>query len=120
MLPYLLWSREDSAHQRYELRVVFSAVRYVVMTGVHRRFLPHDLPPCMCGVSAVQRVDAGRLLRSDCGGSSRPLARVLRPQGEALGDGGRQLDTAVDPKERSTDRYDDAKRRKGFESARCG
>ena len=37
--------REDAPQRDYSLRDVFNAVRYVVKTGCHWRYLPNDLPP---------------------------------------------------------------------------
>ena len=33
VLPYLLLSREDSAHREHDLRAVFNGVRYIARTG---------------------------------------------------------------------------------------
>jgi transposase len=45
VLPYLLLSREDSAHREHDLRSVFNGVRYIARTGNQWRFMPHDYPP---------------------------------------------------------------------------
>jgi transposase len=45
VLPYLLLSREDSAHREHDLRAVFNGVRYVARTGCPWRWMPNDLPP---------------------------------------------------------------------------
>jgi transposase len=45
LIPYLTLMREDAPQREYALRDLFNAVRYVVKTGCHWRFLPHDLPP---------------------------------------------------------------------------
>jgi transposase len=45
LLPYLTLMREDAPQRAYDLRDVFNALRYVVKTGCHWRYLPHDFPP---------------------------------------------------------------------------
>jgi transposase len=45
VLPYLTLMREDAPQREYDLRDVFNALRYVVKTGCHWRFLPNDFPP---------------------------------------------------------------------------
>ena len=45
LLPYLILMREDAPQREHALRDLFNALRYVVKTGCHWRFLPHDLPP---------------------------------------------------------------------------
>ena len=55
VLPYLLLCREDSPQRKYDLRVVFNAVRYVARTGGQWRFLPHDLPPWYVVYQQMQR-----------------------------------------------------------------
>ena len=45
LVSYLTLMREDAPQREYALRELFDAVRYVVKTGCHWRFLPHDFPP---------------------------------------------------------------------------
>ena len=45
LVPFLTLMREDAPQRDYSLRDVFNAVRYVVKTGCHWRYLPNDLPP---------------------------------------------------------------------------
>lgn len=45
LVPYLILMREDAPQRDYALRELFNALRYVVKTGCHWRFLPHDFPP---------------------------------------------------------------------------
>lgn len=45
LIPYLTLMREDAPQREYASRELFNAVRYVVKTGCHWRFLPHDFPP---------------------------------------------------------------------------
>ena len=45
LVPFLTLMREDAPQRDYPLRDVFNAVRYVVKTGCHWRYLPNDLPP---------------------------------------------------------------------------
>jgi transposase len=45
LAPYLTLMREDAPQRQYPLRELFNAARYVVKTGCHWRFLPHDFPP---------------------------------------------------------------------------
>ena len=43
--PYLTLVREDAGQRRHDLRAVFDAVRWLVRTGAHWRYLPNDFPP---------------------------------------------------------------------------
>lgn len=113
VLPYLLLCREDSGHRRYDVRGVFNAVRYVVKTGVHWRYLPHDMPPWHAVYQQMQRwlraqcfeimvEDLRGLLRHFAGRKEKPTAMILdsrtvQSTPESGGRGG----------------YDGAKRRKG-------
>lgn len=45
LVPYLTLMREDAPQRAHALRDLFNAVRYVVKTGCHWRYLPHDFPP---------------------------------------------------------------------------
>lgn len=45
LLPYLTLMREDAPQRAHALRDLFDAIRYVVKTGCHWRYLPHDFPP---------------------------------------------------------------------------
>ena len=38
--------REDAPQRDYDLRALFSALRYLAHTGCPWRYLPHDLPLC--------------------------------------------------------------------------
>ena len=55
VLPYLLLSREDSAHREHDLRAVFNGVRYIARTGNQWRFMPHDYPPWPAIYQQMQR-----------------------------------------------------------------
>jgi transposase len=43
--PYLTLLREDAPQRRHDLRDVFDAVRWLVKTGAHWRYMPGDFPP---------------------------------------------------------------------------
>jgi transposase len=45
MLPYLTLMRGDAPQRRHALREIFNALLFLVKTGCHWRFLPHDFPP---------------------------------------------------------------------------
>lgn len=45
LLPYLSLMRENAPQREHPLRDVFNALRYVVKTGCHWRYLPHEFPP---------------------------------------------------------------------------
>ena len=55
VLPYLLLSREDSAHREHDLRAVFNGVRNIARTGNQWRFMPHDYPPWPAIFQQMQR-----------------------------------------------------------------
>ena len=43
--PYLTLITESSHQRRHDLRHVFNALRWLIKTGAHWRFMPHDFPP---------------------------------------------------------------------------
>ena len=43
--PYLTLMRQDAPQREHPLRDVFDALRWLVKTGAHWRYLPHDFPP---------------------------------------------------------------------------
>ena len=43
--PYLALMSEDAHQRRHDLRHVLDALRWVIKTGAHWRYLPHDFPP---------------------------------------------------------------------------
>ena len=55
VLPYLLWSREDSAPREHDLQAVFNGVRTIARTGDYWRFMPHDYPPWPAISQQMQR-----------------------------------------------------------------
>jgi transposase len=77
VLPYLLLSREDSAHREHDLRAVFNGVRYISRTGNQWRFMPHDYPPWPAIFQQMLRASGRRHAHS--------AARVCRTQGPADG-----------------------------------
>ena len=44
LLPYLTLMRTNAPRRHHDRQAVFNAVRYVVKTGCHWRYLPHDFP----------------------------------------------------------------------------
>jgi len=56
VLPYLLLSREDSAHREHDLRAVFNGVRYISRTGNQWRFMPTII---LRGLQFFSRCSAG-------------------------------------------------------------
>jgi transposase len=60
LLPYLTLMRPDAPQREHDLREIFNAVRYVVKTGCHWRYLPHDFPPWAAVYQQARRwIDAG-------------------------------------------------------------
>ena len=113
VLPYLLLSREDSAHREHDLRAVFNGVRYIARTGNQWRFMPHDYPPWPAIYQQMQRwmgagcferlvEDTRILLREFAGRKGQPTASCLDS---------RTLQST--PESGSRAGYDGAKRRKG-------
>lgn len=43
--PYLVVMDERAPQRRYPLRERVNGLRFIVRTGLHRRMMPHDLPP---------------------------------------------------------------------------
>jgi len=88
VLPYLLLSREDSAHREHDLRSVFNGVRYIARTGNQWRFMPHDYPPWPAIYQQMQRwmragcferlvEDTRILLREFAGRKGQPTAACI-------------------------------------------
>lgn len=113
VLPYLLLSREDSAHREHNLRSVFNGVRYIARTGNQWRFMPHDYPPWPAIYQQMQRwmragcferlvEDTRILLREFAGRKGQPTAACIDS---------RTLQSTPESGARAG--YDGAKRRKG-------
>ena len=113
VLPYLLLSREDSAHREHDLRAVFNGVRYIARTGNQWRFMPHDYPPWSAIYQQMQRwmragcferlvEDTRILLREFAGRKGQPTAACIDS---------RTLQSTPESGARAG--YDGAKRRKG-------
>jgi transposase len=113
VLPYLLLSREDSAHREHDLRSVFNGVRYIARTGNQWRFMPHDYPPWPAIYQQMQRwmragcferlvEDTRILLREFAGRKGQPTAACIDS---------RTLQSTPESGARAG--YDGAKRRKG-------
>lgn len=111
--PYLTLMREDAPQREHSLREVFNALRYVVKTGCHWRFLPHDFPPWAAvyqqgrrwlahGVFEAMVQDLRRLLRVAAGREPEPTAAILDA---------RTLQSTPESGARAG--YDGAKRKKG-------
>lgn len=45
VVPYLTLMKEDAPQRDHPLRELFNGLRYIVKTGAHWRWMPHDLPP---------------------------------------------------------------------------
>ena len=72
--PYLALVREDAGQRRHDLRAVLDAVRWVVKTGAHWRFLPNDFPP-----RAAVYQQARRWIAAGCfEGMAHDLREVIR------------------------------------------
>ena len=88
VLPYLLLSREDSAHHEHDLRSVFNGVRYIARTGNQWRFMPHDYPPWPAIYQQMQRwlragcferlVEDTRILLREFAGGEAANAQVCK------------------------------------------
>lgn len=113
VLPYLLLSREDSAHREHDLRSVFNGVRYIARTGNQWRFMPHDYPPWPAIYQQMQRwmragcferlvEDTRIVLREFAGRKGQPTAACIDS---------RTLQSTPESGARAG--YDGAKRRKG-------
>jgi len=89
VLPYLLLSREDSAHREHDLRPVFNGVRYIARTGNQWRFMPHDYPPWPAIYQQMQR-----WMRAECFGRLVEDTRILLR--EFAGRKGSKVHIAVD------------------------
>jgi transposase len=111
--PYLTLLREDAGQRRYDLRQVFDAVRWLVKTGAHWRFLPNDFPPwtavyqqarrwLAAGAFEAMAHDLREVIRVAAGRAPSPTAVVLD---------GRTLQSTPESGGRAG--YDGYKRRRG-------
>jgi transposase len=111
--PYLTLLREDAHQRRHDLRSVFNAVRWLVKTGAHWRFLPNDFPPwaavyqqarrwLAAGCFEAMAHDLRQVIRVAAGRDPSPTAAVLD---------GRTLQST--PESGSRAGYDGYKRRRG-------
>lgn len=113
VLPYLLLSREDSAHREHDLRAVFNGVRYIARSGNQWRFMPHDYPPWPAIYQQMQR-----WMRAGC--FERLVEDTLILLREFAGRKGQPTAVCIDsrtlqstPESGARAGYDRAKRRKG-------
>ena len=111
--PYLTLLREDAHQRRHDLRAVFNAVRWVVRTGAHWRYLPNDFPPgpavyqqarrwLAAGCFEAMAHDRRRVVRVAAGRDPSPTAVILD---------GRTVQST--PESGSRAGYDGYKRRRG-------
>lgn len=111
--PYLTLLREDAHQRTHDLRTVFNALRWLVKTGAHWRFLPNDFPPwpavyqqarrwLAAGSFEAMAHDLRQVLRVASGRDPSPTAAVLD---------GRTVQSTPESGGRAG--YDGYKRRKG-------
>jgi transposase len=86
--PYLTLLREDAHQRRHDLRSVFNALRWLVKTGAHWRYLPHDFPPwaavyqqarrwLSAGAFEAMAHDLREVIRVAAGRNPCPTAAIL-------------------------------------------
>src|SRR5947207_1577917 len=86
--PYLTLMRQDAPQRDHALRDVFDALRWLVKTGAHCRYLPHDFPPWHAvyqqarrwlAAGAFERMahDLRMILRLADGREANPTATIL-------------------------------------------
>jgi transposase len=86
--PYLTLLREDAGQRVHDLRSVFNAVRWLVKTGAHWRYLPNDFPPwaavyqqarrwLAAGCFEAMAHDLREVIRVAAGRNPSPTAVVL-------------------------------------------
>jgi transposase len=86
--PYLTLLREDAHQRTYDLRQVFNAVRWLVKTGAHWRYIPNDFPPwpavyqqarrwLAAGCFEAMAHDLREVIRVAAGRAPSPTAAVL-------------------------------------------
>jgi transposase len=86
--PYLTLMRQDAPPRDHALRDVFDALRWLVKTGAHWRYLPHDSPPWPAVFQQARRWlaagafeeiahDLRMILRLADGREANPTATIL-------------------------------------------
>jgi transposase len=111
--PYLTLLREDAHQRAHDLRSVFNAVRWLVKTGAHWRYIPNDFPPwpavyqqarrwLAAGCFEAMAHDLREVIRVAAGRNPTPTAAVLD---------GRTVQSTPESGGRAG--YDGYKRRKG-------
>ena len=88
VVPYLTLMRPDAPQREHPLRDVFDALRWLVKTGAHWRYLPHDFPPWQAVYQQARRWlaagafeqmahDLRMILRLANGREAHPTATIL-------------------------------------------
>jgi transposase len=86
--PYLTLLRDDARQRKHDVRAVFNAVRWLVKTGAHWRYLPTDFPPwpavyqqarrwLAAGCFEAMAHDLRAVIRVAAGRDANPTATVL-------------------------------------------
>ncbi|QEG29701.1 Transposase DDE domain protein [Gemmata obscuriglobus] len=86
--PYLTLLREDAEQRTHDLRSVFDALRGVVKTGAHWRYIPNDFPPwaavypparpwLAAGCFEAMAHDLREVIRAAAGRDPSPTAAVM-------------------------------------------
>ena len=111
--PYLALISEGAHQRRHDLRHVFNALRWVIQTGAHWRYTPHDFPPgpavyqqarrwMAAGCFEAMAHDLRDIVRVAAGRTASPTAAILD---------GRTIQST--PESGSRAGYDGHKRRNG-------
>lgn len=86
--PYLTLMCEDAHQRKHDLRSVFDAVRWLVKTGAHWRYIPNDFPPwaavyqqarrwLAAGCFEAMAHDLRQVIRVAAGRNPAPTAAVM-------------------------------------------
>ena len=113
LIPYLTLMREDAPQREYPLRDLYNALRYVVKTGCHWRYMPNDLPPWTAVYQQARRWLAAGVFEK-ISNDLRVIVRLLverNPQPSATILDSRTLQSTPESGARAG--FDGAKKKKG-------
>lgn len=113
LLSYLTLMNPEAPQRSHAMRDVFDAIRYVVKTGCHWRYLPHDFPPWAAVYQQARRWIAAGVFEEMVHDLRMIMRMVQGREGQPTGVilDGRTLQSTPESGKRAG--YDGAKKKKG-------